>query len=150
MNQTLDEDGMLLPGPSEPGPTNEDANEDTLLKLDGKFESGQQSRDRKRRQREGKNSILNKRPRHDGHSASALEKKIQSSESSIQKLKLHAEKKTCSKDLWVRVNIAPDQDFKSDICSRIRRDAEQKLIGALTCYHYRRAESNKIKSEKEQ
>ena len=114
---------MLLPGPSEPGPTNEDANEDTLLKLDGEFESGQQSRDRKRRQREGKNSILNKRPRHDGHSASALEKKIQSSESSIQKLKMHAEKKTCPKDLRykVRVNIAPDQHFKSDICSRIRK-----------------------------
>ena len=107
------------------GPSNEDTNEDTLLKSDGEFESGQRSPDRKRRQREGKNSISNKRPRHNGHSASALEKKIQSSESSIQKLKVHAEKKTCPKDLRynVRVNIAPDDDFKSDI-SRIRRDAE--------------------------
>ena len=49
----------------------------------------------------------------------------------------------------MRVNIAPDEDFKSDI-SRIRRDAEQKLIGALTRYHYRRAETNKIKLKKEQ
>ena len=107
---------MLLPGPSEPGPTNEDANEDTLLKSDGEFESGQQSPDHQRR--------LNRRPRHDGHSASAMEKKIiQSSESSIQKLKVHAEKKTCPKDLRykVRVNITPDQHFKSDICSRIRK-----------------------------
>ena len=49
----------------------------------------------------------------------------------------------------MRVNIAPDEDFKNDI-SRIRRDAEQKLIGALTRYHYRRAESNRIKLKKEQ
>ena len=49
----------------------------------------------------------------------------------------------------MRVNIAPDEDFKSDI-SRIRRDAEQKLIGALTRYHYRRAESNRIRLKKEQ
>ena len=40
MNQTLDEEGMLLPGLSEPGPSNEDTNEDTLLKSDGEFESG--------------------------------------------------------------------------------------------------------------
>jgi len=81
--------------------------------------------------------------------ASALKKKIQSSESSIQKLKVHAEKKTCPKDLRykVRVNIAPDEDLKSDI-SRIRGDAEQKLIGALTRYHYRRGESNKITLKK--
>ena len=117
MNQTLDEDGMVLPGPSEPGRSREDANEDTLLKSDGEFESGQRSPDRKRRQRKGGSSIPNKRPRHGGCSASALEKKIQSSESSIQKLKVHAKKKMCPKDLRykVRVNIAPDQDFKNDI-----------------------------------
>ena len=152
MNQTLaNEEGMLLPGPSEPGPSNEDANEDALLKSDGEFESGRQSPDRKRRQREGKNSVPNKRPRHNGHSTSALEKKIQSSKSSIQKLKVHAEKKTCPEDLRykVRVNIAPDEDFKSDI-SRNQRDAEQKLIGALTRYHYRLTESKRIKLKKEQ
>ena len=48
----------------------------------------------------------------------------------------------------MRVNIAPDEEFKRDI-SHIRRDAEQKLIGALTRYHYRRAESNRIKLKKE-
>ena len=96
-----------MPGPSEPGPSNEDANEDTLLKSAG--------------QTYGRPiASAAKRPRHDGRSASALEKKIKISESSVQKLKVHAEKKTCPKDLRykVRVNIAPDQDFKSDI-SRI-------------------------------
>jgi len=48
-----------------------------------------------------------------------------------------------------RVNIARDEELKSDI-SRIRKDAEQKLIGALTRYHHRRAESNKIKLKREQ
>ena len=151
MNQTLDEDGMLLPGPSEPGPSNVDANEDTLLKSNGEFESSQRSPDRKRLQNGGKNSIPNKRACHDRHNTSALEKKIQSSESSIQKLKVHAKKKTYPKDLRykVQVNIAQDEDFKNDI-NRIRRDAEQKLIGALTRYHYRRAENHKIKLKKEQ
>ena len=51
MNQTLDEDEMFLRGPSESGPSNEDANEDTLLRSDGKFKSGQHC------QRKGKNSI---------------------------------------------------------------------------------------------
>ena len=45
----------------------------------------------------------------------------------------------------------PDEQFKSDI-SHIPREAEQKLIGAssgaLTRYHYRRAESSKIKLKK--
>jgi len=43
MTQTFDEDGMLLPGPSESRPSNVDANEDRLLKSDGEFESGQRS-----------------------------------------------------------------------------------------------------------
>jgi len=61
MNQTLDEDGMFLPGPPEPGPSNVDANKDTLLKSNGEFESSQRSPDRKRLQNGGKNSIPNKR-----------------------------------------------------------------------------------------
>ena len=111
MNQTLDEDRMLLPGPSEPGPSNKHANEDTLSKSDGEFESNQQSLNRKRRQREGKNSIPTKRPCHDRHSTSVLENKIQRSESSIQRLKVHTKKKTYPKDLRykVRVNIAPEK-----------------------------------------
>ena len=36
----LDIVSKFLPGPSEPGPSNEDANEDKLLRSDGEFESG--------------------------------------------------------------------------------------------------------------
>ena len=86
-----------MPGLSEPGPSDEDTKEDTLLKSDGEFESGQWSPDPKRRQREGKSSIPNKRPRHNGQSASALEKKIQSSELSIQKLKVQPRRKRAPK-----------------------------------------------------
>ena len=147
MNQILNEDGMLVPGPSKSGQSNKDNNEDTLLASDSDFESSQRPPDRKRRHRDGReNNIPNKRPRYDRYSASTLEKKVEKSESSIKKLKAHTEKKTSPKDLRynVRVNIVPDDEFKSDI-SHIRTEAEQKLIGALTRYHYRRAESNKIK-----
>lgn len=147
MNQTLNEDGMLVPGPSKSGQGSKDNSEDTLLESDSDFESGQRPPDRKRRHRkERKDNIPNKRPRYNRYSTSTLEKKVEKSESSIKKLKAHMEKKTCPKDLRynVRVNIVPDDEFKSDI-SHIRREAEQKLIGALTRYHYRRAENNKIK-----
>ena len=53
MNQTLNEDGMLVPGPSKSGQSSKDNNEDTLLASDGEFESGQRSPDRKRRHRDG-------------------------------------------------------------------------------------------------
>jgi len=83
------------------------------------------------------------------YSAPSLERKVEKSKASIEKLEAHRTKKTCPKDLRynVRVNIVPDDDFKSDI-KHIRREAEQKLIGALTRYHYRRVESNKIKLSK--
>ena len=68
------------------------------------------------------------------------------SEDSIQKLKAHTEKKTCPKSLRykVRANIVPDEDFKRDI-NHIRKDAEQKLVGALTRFHYRKIERTKNK-----
>ena len=74
-------------------------------------------------------------------------KKVEKSESSIKKLKEHTEKKTCPKDLRynVRVNIVPDDEFESGI-SHIRREAEQKLIGALTRYHHRRQKPTKSSS----
>ena len=56
---------------------------------------------------------------------------------------------TCPKSLRYNVcaNITPDEDFKMDV-SHIRRDAEQKLVGALTCFHQRRVERNTIKLRK--
>ena len=93
MNQTLNEDGMLVPGPSKSGQSNIDNNEDALLASDSDFESGQRPPDRKRRHREGrKDNIPNKRPRYNRYSASTLEKKVEKSESSIKKLKAHTKK----------------------------------------------------------
>lgn len=59
------------------------------------------------------------------------------------------EMKTCPKSLRynVRANIAPDDDFKEGI-NRIRKDAEQNLIGALTRFHYRKIERMRIKLRK--
>ena len=51
MNQTLNEDGMLLPGPSKSGQSSRDNNEETLLASDSDFESGQRSPERKHRHR---------------------------------------------------------------------------------------------------
>ena len=115
-NQTLNDDGMFLPGPSRSGQSSRDNNEETLLATGSDFQSGQGSPDRKRRHREGRHMqdiIPNKKPRYH--------------------LKEHTEKKTCPKDLRynIRINIVPDDEFKSDI-SHIRRKAEQKLMGALT------------------
>jgi len=40
-----------------------------------------------------------------------------------------------------------DEDFKQDI-NHIRKDAEQKLVGAFTRFHYRKIERNKNKLRK--
>ena len=85
MNQTLNEDGMLVPGPSKSGQSNIDNNEDALLASDSDFESGQRPPDHKRRHREGwKDNIPNKRPRYNRYSASTLEKKVEKSESLLR------------------------------------------------------------------
>ena len=91
--------------------------------------------------------IPNKKPRYHRYSVSTMEKKVEKSESSIKKLKEYTENKTCPKDLRynVRVNIVPDDEFESGI-SHIRREAEQKLIGALTRHHHRRQKATKSSS----
>ena len=43
-----------------------------------------------------------------------------------------------------RANISPDEEFKQDI-ALIRKNAQQKYLGALIKFHYRRVERNKIK-----
>ena len=90
MNQTLTVDALLVPGPPKSGESGKENIEDPLLAAAGKFESGQRSPDRRRRQREGgKDYTHNKRSRHDRHSDSTLEKKLQEFEFSIEKLKAH-------------------------------------------------------------
>ena len=56
------------------------------------------------------------------------------------------DKGTCPKDLRyvAKANIFPDEEFKSDIRA-LRKEAEQKFIGALTRFHYRRVERNQDK-----
>ena len=43
-----------------------------------------------------------------------------------------------------RANISPDEEFKQDI-ALIRKNAQQKYLGALIKFHYRRVERNKTK-----
>lgn len=142
MNKILDKDGNMLPGPSSSGQADDRENEinavnkEELLYSEDELESGQRSPTRKRPSETYSPKVTSKRTRYDD-STIAL-KKIEKSEDSIQKLKAHTEKKTCPKSLRysVRANIMPDEDFKQDI-NHIRKDAEQKLIGALTRFHYR-------------
>ena len=65
-------------------------------------------------------------------------------------MKVHTEKGTCPVSLRynVRANITPDEEFKTDIKS-LRKEAERKLVGALTRFHYRWIESFQRKKLKE-
>ncbi|KAL9971793.1 hypothetical protein ACROYT_G018001 [Oculina patagonica] len=78
------------------------------------------------------------------------EAKIQKTEISIRKLTEHLEKKTCPKTLRysARANIPADEDFKKDIRT-VKEKAEQGFIRALTRFHYRRLEKQKIKLNKD-
>ena len=80
MNQTLTVDALLVPGPPKSGESGKENIEDPLLAVAGKFESGQRSPDRRRRQREGgKDYTHNKRSRHDRHSDSTLKRNYRNS-----------------------------------------------------------------------
>jgi len=75
-----------------------------------------------------------------------LKTKIEQSKKSIVKLQAHTEKGTCPRDLRyvAKANITPDEELKTELHSR-KREAEQKFIGALTKFHYRRVERNNDK-----
>ena len=49
--------------------------------------------------------------------------------------------------LDAKANIFPDEDFKSDI-KAIRKEAEQKFLGALTRFHNRRIDRNQAQLRK--
>ena len=78
-----------------------------------------------------------------------IKAKIEKSEQSISRLQAHSKNKTCPKTLRynARASIAPDEEFKRDI-KLVRAEAEQKYVGALIKFHYRRVERNKIKLRK--
>jgi len=75
-----------------------------------------------------------------------LKRKFEQSETSIVKLQAHTEKFTYPRDLRyvAKANITLDEEFKTEIHS-LKREAEQKFIGALTKFHYRRVERNSDK-----
>ena len=88
-----------------------------------------------------------KRSRHfQQENAESVKQKIRKSEESISKLQAHSDKGTCPKTLRynARANISPDEEFKQDI-TLIRKNAQQKYLGALIKFHYRRVERNKTK-----
>ena len=147
MNRILDKDGNMLPSTSGQADDRKNeinaVNEEELLYSEDKLESGQRSPKRKRPSETYSPKVTSKRTRYDD-STIALKKKIEKSEDSIQKLKAHTEKKTCPKSLQynVRANIVLDEGFKQDI-NYIRKDTEQKLVGTLTRFHYRKIERTK-------
>ena len=75
-----------------------------------------------------------------------IERKIEKSEQSISKLKTHMDKGTSPKDLCYvpKANTFPHEEFKSDLRA-VRKEAEQKTIGALTIFHYPRVERSRDK-----
>jgi len=154
MNKILDKDANMLPGPCSSGQADDReneinaVNEEELLYSEDELVSGQRPPTHKRPSETYSPKVTSKRTRYDD-STIALKKKIEKSKDYIQKLKAYTEKKTCPKSLRynVRANFVPDEDFKQDI-NHIRKDAEQKLIGALTRFHYRKIERIKNKLRK--
>ena len=73
----------------------------------------------------------------------------QKSEDAIRKLEAHRGKKTCPKTLRYNVKalIRPDEESKKEI-GTIRKQAEQKLLGALIKFHYRNIDSNQRQLKK--
>ena len=148
---------------------NEQRLDDSILDSDGELVSGQRSpqlvhSSRKRSHSHSESANLrkdkhplkktNRQPRTHDQGASfkrprrlaseeipLLKRKIEKSKQSISKLKTHMEKGTCPKDLRY---VAKAEEFKSDIRA-LRKEAEQKFIGALTRFHYRRVERNQDK-----
>ena len=71
---------------------------------------------------------------------------VKKSQESLVKIEEHVENNTCPKTLRysARAKIRPDPEFKTDI-SRITKEAERKMLGALKKFHHRSVERNKAK-----
>ena len=82
--------------------------------------------------------------RHAKDTVPVIEERIQKSENTIRKIK-----ETCAKTLRYNVKalIRPDKEFKKEI-GIIRKQAEQKLLGVLIKFHYRKIESNQKQLKK--
>ena len=92
-----------------------------------------------------------KKARHARDTAPAIEDRIQKSENAIRKLEAHRVKETFPKTLRYNVKalIRPKEEFKKEI-GIIRKQAEQKLLGAVNKVHYRNIDSNQRQLKKEE
>ena len=83
-----------------------------------------------------------KRARHTMNSVEAIKKRIKTSEEAILKLETHRQKQTCPKTLRydAKAKIRADEEFKEEI-KTIRKQAEQRLLGALIKFHHRSIDS---------
>ena len=81
---------------------------------------------------------------HTSNSEEAIRKRIKNSEEAILKLETHRQKQTCPRTLRydAKAKIRADEGFKEEI-KTIRKQAEQKLLGALIKFHHRNIDSNK-------
>ena len=77
------------------------------------------------------------------------ESKIFHAEAAIKSLKRHMDKGTCPESLQyrARARIRADNDFKTDI-KRIRKNAEQEVVKALTRFHYREIDRARVELKK--
>ena len=78
------------------------------------------------------------------HSQSA-EEKISHSEQAIMSLERHTEKEMCPETLQhrARARISLDTDFKTDV-KCIRKNVDQEYVKALTCFHYREIDRQRV------
>ena len=85
-----------------------------------------------------------KRARHTMNSVEAIKKRMKTSEEAILKLETHRQKQTCPKTLRydAKAKIRADEEFKEEI-KTIRKQAEQRLLGALIKFHHKSIDSNK-------
>ena len=79
----------------------------------------------------------------------AAEERIDQAERAIKAIKRHTEKGTCPESLQyrARAKIRADNDFKLNI-KRIRKDAEQEVLKALTRFHQREIDRYRIEIKK--
>ena len=93
---------------------------------------------------------MNEDPRKHSHSQppQSAENKMFLAESVIKSLKRHTDKGTCPESLqyWARARIRADNEFKTDI-KRIRKNAEQEFVRALTRFHYHGIKKNQSDQE---
>ena len=76
--------------------------------------------------------------------------KLFHAEQAIKKLKRHTEKGTCPEELSYKATarIRADNEFKNDI-SRIRKNAQQECVKALTRFYYRKCDRFTSELQKE-